>query len=118
MQKIWTEGKGEMIPMKKETMSVTEVMVMETAASLSMWAMRCGTGSIMLVLRQAASITNVSSIPIPVRMYSQIRICKVFYGQCRWVSFFVKFLIEIQLQALTRVHCLLRQMRALVKVMV
>ena len=68
MQKIWTEGKGEMMPMKKDTMSVTEVMVMETAASLSVCAMRWGTGSMMLVRRQAASITKVSSIPIPVEI--------------------------------------------------
>lgn len=65
MQKIWTEGKGEMTPIAKDTKSVTDVMVMDTAASLSVCAMRSGTGSIMLVRRQAASITNVSSIPIP-----------------------------------------------------
>lgn len=32
-QKIWTEGKGVMAPMKKEIISVMEVMVMLTAAS-------------------------------------------------------------------------------------
>lgn len=46
-------------------MSVTEVMVMETAASDNMIAIRSGTGSFGDALRHAASITNVSSIPIP-----------------------------------------------------
>lgn len=58
-----------MMPMKKETMSVTEVMVMETAASLRVLAMRSGTGSSMFVRRHAASITKVSSIPIPAKNY-------------------------------------------------
>lgn len=66
MQKILTEGNGETIPMKKEIMSVTEVIVIETAASLKVAAILWGTGSIILVLLQAASITKVSSIPIPV----------------------------------------------------
>lgn len=65
MQKIWTEGKGEKIPMKKDSMSVTEVMVMDTAASDNMTAMRSGTGSFGDARRHAASITNVSSMPIP-----------------------------------------------------
>lgn len=65
MQNICTEGKGENIPIKKESMSVTEVMVMETAASDNMMAILSGTGSLGEVLRHAANITNVSSIPIP-----------------------------------------------------
>lgn len=40
-------------------------MVMETAASLNVAAILSGTGLLMLVLLQAASITKVSSIPIP-----------------------------------------------------
>lgn len=66
MQNIWTEGKGENIPIKNESMSVTEVMVIDTAASDNMIAIRSGTGSFGDALRQAASITNVSSMPIPV----------------------------------------------------
>lgn len=65
MQNICTDGKGEKMPMKKESMSVTEVMVIETAASDSMVAMRWGTDSRGDVRRHAASITNVSSMPIP-----------------------------------------------------
>ena len=53
------------MPIKKETMSVKEVMVMETAASLNVSAILNGTGLEKSVLLHAASITNVSSIPIP-----------------------------------------------------
>lgn len=67
MQKIWTEGKGDRIPMKKDIISVKDVMVMETAASLNVAAILSGTGFVMLVLRQAANITKVSSMPIPAR---------------------------------------------------
>lgn len=66
MQKICTEGNGENIPIKKDNISVTEVMVIETAASDNMMAILSGTGSLGEVLRHAANITNVSSIPIPV----------------------------------------------------
>lgn len=65
MQNICTDGNGENMPIKNDSMSVTEVMVMETAASDNMIAMRSGTGSLGDALLQAASITNVSSIPIP-----------------------------------------------------
>jgi len=66
MQKIWTEGKGDRMPIKKDIMSVKDVIVMETAASLNVVAILSGTGLEMLVLLQAASMTKVSSIPIPV----------------------------------------------------
>lgn len=66
MQKILTEGKGDMMPMKKDIMSVNDVMVMETAASLKVAAILSGTGLLMLVLLQAANMTKVSSMPIPV----------------------------------------------------
>lgn len=65
MQKICTEGKGERMPMKNDIMSVKDVIVMETAASLRVAAILSGTGFIMLVRLQAANMTNVSSIPIP-----------------------------------------------------
>lgn len=51
--------------MKKESMSVTEVIVIETAASDNIMAILSGTGSFGDARRQAANITNVSSIPIP-----------------------------------------------------
>jgi len=54
-----------MMPIQKLIMSVTEVMVIDTAASLSIRPIRSGTGRCTDVLLQAASITNVSSIPIP-----------------------------------------------------
>lgn len=53
------------MPMKKDIMSVSEVIVMETAASLRVAAILSGTGFIILVRLQAANMTNVSSIPIP-----------------------------------------------------
>lgn len=51
--------------MKKETISVNEVIVIETAASLKVSAILNGTGLVKSVRLQAANITNVSSIPIP-----------------------------------------------------
>lgn len=48
-------------------MSVTDVIVMETAASLRVMAILSGTLCFMEVLLHAANITNVSSIPIPER---------------------------------------------------
>lgn len=53
------------MPMKKDIMSVSEVIVMETAASLRVAAILSGTGFIILVRLQAANMTKVSSIPIP-----------------------------------------------------
>lgn len=67
MQKICTEGNGEKIPMKKDNISVTEVIVIDTAASDNMTAIRSGTSSLCEARLQAASITNVSSMPIPER---------------------------------------------------
>lgn len=66
VQKIRTDGKGEKMPIQKEIMSVSDVMVMLTAASDIMCAMRSGTDSFTDVRRHAANITKVSSIPIPV----------------------------------------------------
>ena len=65
MQNICTDGKGEKKPMKNDTMSVKDVIVMDTAASLNILAILLGTGSVKSVRLQAASITNVSSTPIP-----------------------------------------------------
>lgn len=66
VQKIVTDGNGLKTPIQKLKKSVTDVMVMETAASLSINAIRSGTGVLMDVLRHAASITNVSSMPMPI----------------------------------------------------
>lgn len=65
MQNIVTEGNGLNMPIQKLKKSVTEVMVIETAASLNIWAILRGTGSFIDVLLHAANITKVSSIPIP-----------------------------------------------------
>lgn len=65
MQNICTLGKGVMTPIQKLIMFVTEVIVMDTAASSNASAMRSGTALWTDVLRQAPNITNVSSIPIP-----------------------------------------------------
>lgn len=75
MQKICTEGNGENIPIKKDNISVTEVMVIETAASDNIMAILSGTGSLGGVLLHAANITNVSSIPIPVIEWRLLNIC-------------------------------------------
>lgn len=51
--------------MKKLTISVTEVIVMDTAASLIIFDILSETLSLIDVLLHAANITKVSSIPIP-----------------------------------------------------
>lgn len=65
VQKMRTDGNGLKIPIQKDTISVTEVMVIDTAASDNIKPIRSGTLSFIEVRRQAANITNVSSIPIP-----------------------------------------------------
>lgn len=65
VQKICTDGNGLIIPIQKDTMSVRDVIVMLTAASESIRPIRSGTDNLGDVRRQAANITNVSSIPIP-----------------------------------------------------
>lgn len=67
MQNICTEGNGDIIPIKNDIMSVKEVMVIETAASLRVAAILSGTGAKIFDLLQAANTTKVSSIPIPVQ---------------------------------------------------
>jgi hypothetical protein len=62
-----TDWKGLMIPIQKLIMSVTEVIVIDTAASLNIRPILSGTGSCTDVLLHAPSITNVSSIPIPAK---------------------------------------------------
>lgn len=60
-----TDGNGLNIPKQKLIISVTDVIVIDTAASLNVLAILVGTSSFIDVLLQAANITNVSSIPIP-----------------------------------------------------
>lgn len=55
-----------MMPIQNEIISVNEVMVIDTAASDNMCPIRSGTDNFTDVRRQAANITKVSSIPIPV----------------------------------------------------
>lgn len=73
MQKIWIDLNGPLTPIMKEIMSVSDVMVIETAASDIVMPMRSGTLSLTEVRRQAANITNVSSIPIPVQIIQKIK---------------------------------------------
>ena len=54
-----------MTPTKKLSMSVTEVMVIDTAASLKVSLILSGTLACKEVRRHAPSITKVSSMPIP-----------------------------------------------------
>lgn len=77
MQNSWTDLKGLNTPMKKLTVSVTEVMVMETAASLNVCPILSGTDFVTEVLRQAASMTKVSSIPIPKISYKKLYYIKL-----------------------------------------
>lgn len=63
--KICTERNGATMPKPNDTILVTDVMVMETAASDIISPMRSGTDSFQEVRRHAASITNVSSMPMP-----------------------------------------------------
>ena len=65
MQNILTHGNGVMTPTKKLSISVTDVIVMDTAASLKASDIRSSTGACILVRLQAPNITKVSSIPIP-----------------------------------------------------
>lgn len=65
IQKICTDGNGHMIPIQNDTISVNDVIVIDTAASDIITAIRSGTSILTDVRRQAANITNVSSIPIP-----------------------------------------------------
>lgn len=64
-QNICMAGNGLNFPMQKLTMSVTEVMVIDTAASDSVLANRSGTSMVTGVLLHAANMTNVSSMPMP-----------------------------------------------------
>lgn len=54
-----------MMPIQNDKISVREVIVIETAASDIVYPIRCSTDNLGEVRRQAASITNVSSMPIP-----------------------------------------------------
>lgn len=65
MQNNCTERNGLKTPMKKLTVSVREVIVIDTAASLNVCPILSGTDFVTDVLLHAANITNVSSIPIP-----------------------------------------------------
>jgi hypothetical protein len=65
MQNMRTDWKGLMMPIQKLIMSVMEVMVIDTAASLSIRPILSGTGRCTGVRLHAPSITNVSSMPIP-----------------------------------------------------
>lgn len=65
-QKICTDLNGLMMPKVNDTMFVSVVIVMETAASDIVWANLSETDIFIDVRRQAANITNVSSMPIPV----------------------------------------------------
>lgn len=68
-EKMQTARNGLIIPKLNDTILVTDEMVMETAASDIIMPIRTGTGSFGDVRRQAASITNVSSIPTPNDIY-------------------------------------------------
>lgn len=66
VQNICTDGNGLMIPIQNDTISVSDVIVIDTAASDNIKPIRSGTDSFGDVRRHAANITNVSSMPIPV----------------------------------------------------
>lgn len=66
MENILIAGKGLLFPINKLTISVSDVIVMETAASDNIFAVLSGTFIVTGVLLHAANMTKVSSIPIPV----------------------------------------------------
>lgn len=68
MQKIRIDWKGLTIPVKNEILVVIDVIEIETAASDIMCPIRSGTDSFTDVRLHAANITNVSSIPIPLKI--------------------------------------------------
>ena len=65
MQNILTDRKTEIVPMAKASASLTDVMVMDIAASEKAWRIRSSTVHVTSVLLQAATIMNMSSSPIP-----------------------------------------------------
>lgn len=91
IQNMRTDGNGLKIPIQKDTISVTEVIVIDTAASDNIKPIRSGTLSFMEVRRQAANITNVSSIPIP-------RKCFFLYLFSELVNF--SFVIHIVIKSI------------------
>lgn len=68
LQKICTERKGLAIPIKKDIILVSDVIVIETVASDIALPNRIGTDICEGVRLHAASITKVSFIPIPVKL--------------------------------------------------
>lgn len=69
-QNICAARNGLIIPIQNAPIFVTDVIVIETAASDSIKPIRSGTDNFDDVVRHAANITNVSSIPLP-NMYTQ-----------------------------------------------
>lgn len=72
MQKIRTDVKSLTTPIKNEIIEVSEVIVIETAASDIVRPIRSGTDNLLEVCRHAANITNVSSIPMPEIIFKKI----------------------------------------------
>lgn len=73
------------MPIQNEIISVNEVMVIDTAASDNMCPIRSGTDNFTDVRRQAANITKVSSIPIPVNTQQKKMInysTSIYNGYC------------------------------------
>lgn len=81
-QNICMEGNGLSMPIHRLTRSVTEVMVMETAASDSILATRSGTFIVTGVRLHAANITKVSSMPIPTHITTYILIFRHYRSGC------------------------------------
>lgn len=69
------DGNALLTPITKEAISVNDVIVIETAASDNMRAMRSDNSVLAVVRRHAASITNVSSIPTAVQVRKERRTC-------------------------------------------
>lgn len=86
MQKILTDGNGLMIPIQNETISVNEVIVIETAASDNITAIRSGTSNLTDVRRHAANITNVSSIPMAISMQNKMENLNLHFSLTKFMS--------------------------------
>lgn len=60
-----TDGNSLNIPIINDISVVNDVIVIDTAESDNVIAIRSGTGNLTDVRRHAANITKVSSMPIP-----------------------------------------------------
>jgi len=72
-----TQRKGLVAPIQNASISVSEVMVMDTAVALSVLASRTSVSSRESVALHTIISWNMSSAPIPVRASARAPVCDV-----------------------------------------